>query len=248
MPALGLRWGLGRATATTISAEHKPAARAVPEDEPTGVRRNPRRGARSEQQLTLAQMTEFSLKLKEAAKDVATRRLKGRLDAARKTTVSFQRDPTPSAILRPAKYLARLPGYVASFLFKLRSGTLPVGKEMVKRGRWDSDRCPACGSEGEDLVHFLLHCAHLSTDRSLLARGVMNANLDDLRLEQLVADIDDDKCGEGSNCVPRRITILHDMWRKRCDQLTSSQHSGESSNLSACAQEPMDSSVYGDEN
>jgi len=67
-------------------------------------------------------------------------------------------EDTCSNTLQRMGYLHALPGHLASFLFKIRAGVLPVAREMVRRKLLSDPLCGVCGKEEEDLAHFLGGC------------------------------------------------------------------------------------------
>jgi hypothetical protein len=132
--------------------------------------------------------------------------------------------------VKPAPYLS-LPWKLASFYFKLRSGSLRL---EVESGRFNrvarEDRhCRLCsGHEVEDAHHFLLHCPRLAPERDTLFTD-MEKIVDKSVLKSIGSDDDTmvltlmgkplEEVEDQSEFTAVIVKGLHNMWKRRCTLL-----------------------------
>jgi hypothetical protein len=107
----------------------------------------------------------------------------------------------------------------AALLFKIRSGTIPVARYLMKIGRLDSDACLACGQHEarEDLAHCLLHCHATRRERVILS-GLF-PGWDELSEEDRLRLI----YSSGGAEDEAKRTALSALWKARCEAFHSAR-------------------------
>lgn len=129
----------------------------------------------------------------------------------------------------PAAYFSIQPAKLASFFFKLRSGSLRL---EIEEGRFhklprEERLCRACGIAVEDVKHFLLDCHGLAHERKSLPELHVLTN----RCTSALAGANDqvilDSLGEPKKGEDHLIFHLYEMWKKRCSIIFSTSSPSE---------------------
>ena len=55
----------------------------------------------------------------------------------------------------------RISRNMASIIFQLRVGHVPLNKYLHRFKKVDHARCPACGDQVKTVEHFLIHCPQI---------------------------------------------------------------------------------------
>ena len=82
---------------------------------------------------------------------------------------------------------AKLSHKASSRIVQLRLWHVPLNSYLFKFQRMDKANCPACSTNNEDIVHFLLHCTHYAFERWALAKHVKKKQKS-MTIETLLGD------------------------------------------------------------